>query len=165
MSHNSRFQFTLGGLLLVTTVACFVFPLLPMIIQPWQSIGVESLVAFARWTVATGAVFTILLWCFCSLRRRVENASLDDLDSPQTVATFANQLEASLVVAELRSSGIRTSAVGGYTAAFQAEAPGVVRIVVAREQRQRAQDVLAQFQSKEVSFDWSRIDVGEMAGE
>ena len=65
-----------------------------------------------------------------------------DHDRLVTVATVANEMEGQLLVNILSEHGIRAVATGGFTAQFQAEAPGMVRVVVNQDNLENARSVL-----------------------
>jgi hypothetical protein len=67
-------------------------------------------------------------------------------DSLATVATASTAIEAQLIVNVLHDHGIRAVATGGFTAQFQAEAPGIVRVVVKQKDLAPARSVLAECQ-------------------
>ena len=78
-----------------------------------------------------------------------------------SLVAFPTEFGASTVVAALAERGIRAHHVGGFTANFRAEAPGVVQVVVAEEDLQRARSALQEIQSEMDDIDWSQVDVGE----
>ncbi|MCA9241456.1 MAG: hypothetical protein KDA37_14705 [Planctomycetales bacterium] len=55
---------------------------------------------------------------------------------------FPTEAEALIVVSALDAAGIKSTAVGGYTSAFQAEAPGLVQVMVAEEDLPAAKETL-----------------------
>ncbi len=79
-------------------------------------------------------------------------------DSPKVVATVPTQIEASAIAGFLSGSGIKATITGSFTAGFQAEAPGWVRVVVRHADQQRAKQLLADW--KQADVDWSQVDVG-----
>jgi hypothetical protein len=87
----------------------------------------------------------------------------DQPDSPCLLSTAANEIEAASVVSVLADYGIEASTTGGFTAGFNAEAPGSVQILVRRSDLDRAKLALAEIEQDEGKIDWSTIDVGEPA--
>jgi hypothetical protein len=66
-----------------------------------------------------------------------------DPDSPVTLTTAANEIEAGAIVGLLAQYGIKALSTGGYTAGFRAEAPGNVAVLVRRADLDRAREALA----------------------
>ncbi|MCM2370906.1 putative signal transducing protein [Aporhodopirellula aestuarii] len=71
-----------------------------------------------------------------------ENDDLLDEANLVTVAERANELTAGVLVNVLADEGIRAIAVGGFTAGFRAEAPGLVQIKVFEKDAERATKIL-----------------------
>ena len=69
-----------------------------------------------------------------------------DSNEPVKLTSYPDSFTASLVVNALESAGISAQAVGGFVSGFQAEAPGVVEIVVKESDLERAKSILAEFQ-------------------
>ena len=69
--------------------------------------------------------------------------------------------EGLVVVGALESEGILSTAVGGFTAGFKAEAPGWVQVMVSEEDLPVAQNTLAKLKQEIAEIDWSQVDVGE----
>ena len=143
--------------------ACCLRPPVRVSVLPRWPILASSVVALpvakiTWWSLPPAILFTLTLWCFFSLRRSVVDVSRDDPESPQTVAECANDVEASLAVATLAKQGIRATAVGGFTSGFQAEAPGIVRVVVPRSQFARATAALTAIRGEADDVDRSLAD-------
>ncbi len=66
-----------------------------------------------------------------------------DRDALATLATVSNEVEAQLLVNLLEEHGIVSTAIGGFTSDFRAEAPGAVRVVVKQDNLAAAESVLA----------------------
>ena len=77
------------------------------------------------------------------------------------VASRPSEHAAAILVAVLADENIKAVATGGYTAGFQAEAPGWVRVKTFERDAERAKEILAEL--KEQPFDWSDADVGDAA--
>ena len=75
--------------------------------------------------------------------------------------SVTNELEAAAIVAALADRGIVARYVGGYTAGFQAEAPGAVHVLVRQEDLARASDVVEEHSSYAGEIDWSTVDYGD----
>ncbi|MHB0956562.1 MAG: hypothetical protein ACYC0X_09850 [Pirellulaceae bacterium] len=69
---------------------------------------------------------------------------ISDRDTLATLAIVGNELEAQLLVNLLEEHGIVSTATGGFTSQFRAEAPGVVRVMVKQDSLAAAQAVLAE---------------------
>jgi hypothetical protein len=85
----------------------------------------------------------------------------NDPNSPCTLMSAANEIEAAGIVTALAAYDIEASTVGGFTAGFKAEAPGGVQVVVRRADLDRAQSALTEIRKSQDVIDWSAIDVGE----
>lgn len=53
--------------------------------------------------------------------------------SLKALVSVSNEIEASVIIDALADHGIRANAVGGYTACFRAEAPGLVNVLVGQD--------------------------------
>ena len=67
-----------------------------------------------------------------------------DPESPETLLSVANEIEAAAIVGYLEQCGIKAFAAGGYTAGFKAEAPGDVKILVRQADLDRARQAMAE---------------------
>lgn len=66
-----------------------------------------------------------------------------DGDAPVTIAQYPSELEAGFVRSLLEASGIECRLVGGATAGFRAETPGMVRVLVHARDAERARELIA----------------------
>lgn len=82
-------------------------------------------------------------------------------DHIELLASFPTEAQAMIVVNALKELGIPSTAVGGYTAGFKAEAPGWVQVMVTEEDLPVAKNTLAKFRKEIAEIDWSQVDVGE----
>ena len=67
----------------------------------------------------------------------------------ETVIHVPNDMDAAIVVNLLQENGIQAVAEGGFTAGFQAEAPGDVAVRVKPSDLQAAQEILAEAHGNE----------------
>ncbi len=65
-----------------------------------------------------------------------------DPDSPVTIATAENEIEAGIIVSVLESEGIQARMVGEYTSGFRTETPGAVKVLVRRKEAEQAVAIL-----------------------
>ena len=77
------------------------------------------------------------------------------------LTSVPTDMEASVIVAALEEEGVASTATGGYTAGFKAEAPGWVQVLVAEADLPVARNTLAKLRKENAEIDWSKIDVGE----
>lgn len=63
-------------------------------------------------------------------------------DTLVTVATAANELDGQILANILIQDGIRAVSSGGFTAQFRGEAPGIVRVLVAQTEWDKARAIL-----------------------
>ena len=78
----------------------------------------------------------------------------------RTLTQVDNELQGSLIVAQLKEAGIHATLTGVFTAGFRAEAPGYVDVVVEEKDLDKAKQVLKTIEL-EKPVDWSQVDVGE----
>jgi hypothetical protein len=71
----------------------------------------------------------------------------------QVLISFPNEVEAAAVVNALAEHGIHATATGAYTASFRAEAPGMVRVLVAEDNVSRAREILADIRQENADLD------------
>lgn len=88
---------------------------------------------------------------------------MDKSNAPAVLARFAHELEAEMLVNQLRDHGIEAQAVGATVSGFRAEAPGEVEVLVRAEQWEEAKQLLASEAFAEV--DWSKVDVGDVVAD
>jgi hypothetical protein len=81
--------------------------------------------------------------------------------SPCVLTSVANEIEGAGIVTALAQYGIDASMVGGFTAGFNAEAPGCVQVLVRQSDLDQAQRALAELHQDDADVDWSKVDVGE----
>ncbi len=63
-------------------------------------------------------------------------------NTPETLVSVPNDLEAAMIVSALAARDIDATTSGGYTAGFRAEAPGEVQVLVRHRDLPRAKMVL-----------------------
>jgi len=78
-------------------------------------------------------------------------------DGVEVLVSLADEFEAAAIVGDLEAHGVAARAVGGFTAGFP---PGEVRVVVARGDLRRAQQVLAELRQQQAGVDWSEAESG-----
>lgn len=71
-----------------------------------------------------------------------------DPNSPTVVHTATNPVEATAMVTALAAEGIKATTTGNYTANFQAEAPGVIQVVVRQEEAEQALAILEKLEDE-----------------
>jgi hypothetical protein len=96
---------------------------------------------------------------FESLNRRI--VAMNDRRKLAVVVAVPTEPEASLIVGELAERGIQAVADGIYTAAHWAISPGVVRVLVNRDDLDRARAAMIELCHQPAAVDWSQVDVGE----
>lgn len=84
-----------------------------------------------------------------------------DPKQPETLLSVSTEFEATAIANALSEQGIEALTVGGYTAGFQAEAPGSVAVVVKQSDFNRARDALTEVRQQEGEIDWSKVNVTE----
>ena len=69
-----------------------------------------------------------------------------DMDDAKLVTVAERELESTalILVSVLKDAGIRAIATGGFTAGFQAEAPGVVKVQTFEIDAERARQVISE---------------------
>lgn len=85
----------------------------------------------------------------------------NESDSVQVVASFRSAVEAAAFVGVLKDAGIRADSVGEHTAAFAAEAPGEVEVLVSEADFDQAKQIHLKICENGVQVDWSQVDVGD----
>ena len=85
----------------------------------------------------------------------------DDHLHLEVLASVPSEIEASVIANVLKSQGITAVLTGVNTAMFRAEAPGEVKVMVRREDVDRARQILETRRSGESTTDWDEVDVGE----
>ena len=79
----------------------------------------------------------------------------------EVLASFPHEVEASVIANVLEAEGIMTALTGVTTAMFRVEAPGLVSVMIRREDLDRARQILDAIRSSESDIDWENVDVGE----
>lgn len=77
----------------------------------------------------------------------------DDLDSPERLLSVPNEVEAAVIVNALAERGINAFALGGNTAGFAWETPGLVNVVVKRADAAQARKALAEIEEERQTDD------------
>jgi len=124
-------QFSLWTLLVVMTVWAGVCPFL-------KHLGLDAL----TWLLLVVLVYAALVAAVVLVRAVANRAGERDPLSPRVLLSVRSEMEAAVWVDRLRQSGVRAMAVGENTAAFRAEAPGLVKVVVPRHDYDRARTLL-----------------------
>ncbi len=84
-----------------------------------------------------------------------------ELSPLEVLVQFPGEVDASIIVNALETEGIKAALTGVNTASFRAEAPGLVSVMVRRDDVDRARQVLEAMQSGKSDTDWENVDVGE----
>ena len=66
-----------------------------------------------------------------------------------TVAERSTEVAASILVSVLQDEGIKAVAIGGFTAGFRAEAPGIVRVQTFEADAERAKQIIAELKEQQ----------------
>jgi hypothetical protein len=82
-------------------------------------------------------------------------------DHVAVVTTAPTEMEAGIIVAALEREGIKATMSGAATAGFRVGVPGEVEILVASEDEEAAQRVLAEAKSLEADEEFDEADEGE----
>jgi putative signal transducing protein len=84
-----------------------------------------------------------------------------DADHLEPLISTPNEPQAAMIVSALKDLGIDAVAEGGLTAGFRAETVGEVRVMVWREDLERARVALEEYKKEVRDIDWDEVDVGE----
>ena len=84
-----------------------------------------------------------------------------EASSLEVLTQVPNEIEATLIANDLESEGIMSVLTGVNTASFQAEAPGMVSVMVRHADLERARQILMTVQNRAADTDWEHVDVGE----
>lgn len=84
-----------------------------------------------------------------------------DLNSPRELTVVRTDAEATAIKTALAGCGIQASSTGTYTAGFQAEAPGTIKIWVREQDLEQAKTALQEIDGDSEDIDWSSVDVGD----
>ena len=82
-------------------------------------------------------------------------------DHLEALTSTPNESQAAMIVSALKDRGIDAVAEGGLTAGFRAETVGEVRIMVWRQDMDRARQALEEYRDAMSDIDWDEVDVGE----
>lgn len=77
----------------------------------------------------------------------------------KTLVTVPTEVEATVIVNELESEGIRARSVGGFIADFREGIPAGFSVIVAESDLPQAKEVLEQLRRHRGDVDWSQVDV------
>ncbi len=69
-------------------------------------------------------------------------------ENPVIAAEVRNEVEATLIIAALGDAGIPATSSGQLTAAFRAEAPGMIRVLVRARDAERAKAVVEEWRGE-----------------
>jgi len=83
-------------------------------------------------------------------------------DKLVTLVFLAGEIEATLLVDELKSQGLAAEASGILTAGFRAEAPGSVKVLVHEADYPAAKEAMEAYLASKQAIDWEQVDLGEM---
>lgn len=81
-----------------------------------------------------------------------------DPNSPTVVFRAPTSVVAAAVITALEAEGIQAEMTGSFTSSFQAEAPGLVEVVVRRSEADRACAILERLRSEAESQPWPEED-------
>ena len=84
-----------------------------------------------------------------------------EASSLEVLTQVPNEIEATLIANDLESEGIRSVLTGVNTASVQAEAPGMVSVMVRHADLERARQIMMTVQNRAADTDWEHVDVGE----
>ena len=84
-----------------------------------------------------------------------------EASSLEVLTQVPNEIEATLIANDLESEGITSVLTGVNTAAFRAEAPGLVSVMVRHDDLDRARQIMMTVQNRAAETDWEHVDVGE----
>ena len=83
-----------------------------------------------------------------------------EASSLEVLTQVPNEIEATLIANDLESEGIMSVLTGVNTASFQAEAPGMVSVMVRHADLERARQIMMMVQNRAADTDWEHVDVG-----
>ena len=86
---------------------------------------------------------------------------MTDPNATVTLAMFPTELLAQMLADALGGAGINAVVAGGTTGGFRAEAPGMVKVLVAEGDTERARAVFNDWEHSGESIDWDQVDVGK----
>ena len=112
-----------------------------------QQFGLTAITPWIIFTIFCGFLFLTGRW----LIKGIQIAKDADPTTPTKVGSFPTNYEAQLLVSKLKEAGVQASAVGSFTAGFQAESPGFVDVVVPRQDYKLAQKVISEISPVQIS--------------
>lgn len=83
-------------------------------------------------------------------------------DRLEALTSTPDEPRAAMIVAALKDRGIDAVAEGGLTSGFRAETVGEVKVMVRRDDLDRAREALVEYRDAASDIDWDEVDVGEM---
>ncbi len=87
---------------------------------------------------------------------------MSDSNDPVLLTEVPTEADAILLRDALAEHGVRVAYNGAAIAGFRAEAPAMVRLLVAEEDYERARVLMAEHGLEEGdTVDWTRVDVGD----
>ena len=87
---------------------------------------------------------------------------MTDNESVVTLAVFTEDMLAQMLAEALESAGIQCEIEGGVTSGFRAETPTVVKVIIHRNDQEKAQVIFEEWEHAGDSIDWDEVDLGEM---
>lgn len=87
---------------------------------------------------------------------------MTDARTPVKLATFTHELEAGVLVNDLRQRGIEAQSTGEALAGWRVEAPADVEVIVPVYQLEQAKQIMAGLNDSQQEVDWSQVDTGDM---
>ena len=87
---------------------------------------------------------------------------MTDNESVVTLAVFTEDMLAQMLAEALESAGIQCQIEGGVTSGFRAETPTVVKVIIHRNDQEKAQVIFEEWEHAGDSIDWDEVDLGEM---
>ena len=87
---------------------------------------------------------------------------MTDKESVVTLAVFTEDMLAQMLAEALESAGIQCQIEGGVTSGFRAETPTVVKVIIHRNDQEKAQVIFEEWEHAGDSIDWDEVDLGEM---
>lgn len=150
MSDNTEFQFSLRGLLLLTTLCAVLFSVM-------RTLGVEMSSALG----CTALIYVVVVIGMLLMRGSVVHAARNDPLSPRRIASVPHDAQATIIVEALSEAGIKAHLLFGETIGFLTGTPRMAHVIVAQQDLQRALEILSQVRAEQDDIDWSQVDVCE----
>ncbi len=79
------------------------------------------------------------------------------------LTVVADEIQATMLIAELAAAGIKAASCGNLTAGLRAEVPGGVHILVGDQDLEKAQELLKTINENIANLDWDKVDLGPQA--